>query len=131
LGHSLGSDQGFESDLPNSNRVSGSGLVSVAGPGSPPSGYVFGFISPPLPDQFSPMKGTSVVPVKPLDEGLLGAMGLVPMVVVVGSVSPAVEQNTNKGPVVVAMGSVLPAVAVGSVRHSFPVKGMLWQGFLG
>jgi hypothetical protein len=49
--------------------------------------------------------------VKPLDEGLLGATGLVPVVVAVGSVSPA--------------------VAVGSVRHSFPVKGMLWQGFLG
>jgi hypothetical protein len=42
-----------------------------------------------------------------------------------------VEQNPNKDPVVVAVGSVSSAVAVGSIRHSFPVKGMLRRGFLG
>ena len=47
---------------------------------------------------------------KLLDEGLLGATGLVPVVVVEGSVSPVVEQNPDK---------------------VFPVKGMLRQGFLG
>jgi hypothetical protein len=52
--------------------------------------------------------------VKLLDEGLLGAMGLVSMVVAVGFVSPVVEQNPDK-----------------FVHHSFPVKGMLRRGFLG
>jgi hypothetical protein len=111
----FGSDHDFGSDLPDSNPFSGSDLgsgpVSVAVSGSPPSGYVSEFFSPPLPDQLSPMKATGVAPVKPLDEGPLGATGLVP--------------------VMVAVGSVLPAVEVGSVRHSFPVKGMLRRGFLG
>jgi hypothetical protein len=60
------------------------------------------------------MMGAGVSPVKPLDEGLLGATGLVLMVVAVGSVSPTVEQNLDK-----------------AVRHSFPVEGMLRRGFLG
>jgi hypothetical protein len=46
--------------------------------------------------------------VKLLDKGLLGAMGLVPVVVAVGSISPMVEHNPDK-----------------AVHHSFPVKGML------
>jgi hypothetical protein len=37
------------------------------------------------------MKATGVAPVKPLDEGPLGATGLVSVVVAVGSVLPAVE----------------------------------------
>jgi hypothetical protein len=58
------------------------------------------------------MKGAGVMPVKPLDEGLLGATGLVPVVVAVGFVSPTVEQNPDK-----------------TVHHSFPVKGVLQRGF--
>ena len=50
------------------------------------------------------MKGVGVVPMKLLDEGLLGATGLVPVAVAVGFVSPTVEQNPDK-----------------AVRHSFPV----------
>ena len=105
-----GSDQVSGSDFSNLDPVSsfdpGSGPVSVAGSGFPPLGYVSGFVSPPLQDQISL--------VKPLDEGLSGATGLVPVVVAVGFVSPAVEQNPDK-----------------AVRHSFPVKGMLRRGFLG
>jgi hypothetical protein len=51
----------------------------------------FWVISPPLPDQISPVKGVGVSPAKPLDEGLLGATCLVPVVVAVGSVSPVVD----------------------------------------
>jgi hypothetical protein len=76
--------------------------------------YVSGFISPPLPDQFSPVRGVGVAPVKQLDEGLLGATSLVLVLVAVGFVSPAVEQNSDK-----------------AVHHSFLVKGMLQQSFLG
>ena len=116
--HSLGLDHVSESDLPDSDLVfgfyPGSGTVSVYGFGFPPSRYVSGFVSPPLQDQISLVMGARVSPVKPLDEGLSGATGLVPMVVAMGSVSLAVEQNPDK-----------------AVRHSFPVKGMLQQGFLG
>jgi hypothetical protein len=58
--------------------------------------------------------GAGVSPVKPQDEGLSRATGLVLMVVAVGSVSLTVEQNPDK-----------------AVRHSFPVKGMLRWDFLG
>jgi hypothetical protein len=37
------------------------------------------------------VKGVGVSPAKPLDEGLLGATCLVPVVVAVGSVSPVVD----------------------------------------
>jgi hypothetical protein len=60
------------------------------------------------------VRGVGVSPMKLLDEGLLGGMGSVPVLVAVGSVLPAVEQNPDK-----------------AVRHSFPVKGMLQRGFLG
>jgi hypothetical protein len=50
----FGSDHDFGSDLFDSNPFSGSNLgfgpASVAVFGSPPSGYVSGFIYPPLPD---------------------------------------------------------------------------------
>jgi hypothetical protein len=104
---------------PSSSPVSVSGFGFppsgyVFGFVSPPSGYVFGFVSPPLQDQISPVMGAGVSPVKPQDEGLSGATGLVLMVVAVGSVSLTVEQNPDK-----------------VVRHSFPVKGMLRRDFLG
>jgi hypothetical protein len=60
------------------------------------------------------MMGARVSLVKPLDEGPSRATGLILVVVAVGSISPAVEQNPDK-----------------AVRHSFPVKGMLRRGFLG
>jgi hypothetical protein len=113
-----GQGQGLGSDLSYSDPVSdfdpGSGPISVSVSGSPPFGYVYEFISPPLPDQISPVKGAGVSPAKQLDEGLLGATCLVPAVVAVGSVSPVEDQNADK-----------------AVRHSFPVKGMLRRGFLG
>jgi hypothetical protein len=130
----FGSDHDFGSDLSDSNPFPGSNLgsgpASVAVSGSPPSRYVSGFIYPPLPDQLSPMKAIGVAPVKPLDEGPLGATGLVPVVVAVGFVLPAVEQNPDKGPVMVAVGSVLPAVEVGSGSSLFPGERYAPAGFL-